>query len=541
MKKKSDDEVKSISWQYEKNDGSRDLRYRDNEQYIYVYRGKITLSYQNCSFVISFNNKSKAEEYEKEFLSYIHLLNTTYADLLPCLFDNHPILEETDGIQKLLLQIEEEKDKKAKEMQERLKREALEKKKKQAEANERLKKEKEEERKRKAEEEKKNPELVKKRREEELLRNIVIRNNMLTKWLSKTRKTFELPTGKVCIIGEDSFRNANCLKSIIFPEGITEIRTRAFYEATALEKNNNSTNGEKIGKSAFYRCKELKDISLPTKLTEISEQTFAECTSLKKIVIPPSVTVIRKQAFYNCTSLTEVILESGLCSIEAEAFAGCTSLQSIVIPNSLKSIENRAFADCKSLTHVTISEQTNWKKKHVFEHTPWLKTQAENGFISFDGYLETYIGTESNITLPKQIKVIGENAFRKNSTIISVDLPHGMEQIDSHAFFCCPNLRSVHIPESVTQIADDAFIETPHLTIKCTRGSIASAFRIEHKIPVEYISKEKPKTKNTIESPRGKKDSYDNNLSGLTSEEFKIVMELRRKKLEQKKTELKNK
>lgn len=130
---------------------------------IYMYTAeRLPFPTRIAPFVISFNNKSKAEEYEKEFLSYIHLLNTTYADLLPCLFDNHPILEETDGIQKLLLQIEEEKDKKAKEMQERLKREALEKKKKQAEANERLKKEKEEERKRKAEEEKKNPELVKK-------------------------------------------------------------------------------------------------------------------------------------------------------------------------------------------------------------------------------------------------------------------------------------------------------------------------------------------------------------------------------------------
>ena len=64
----------------------------------------------------------------------------------------------------------------------------------------------------------------------------------------------------------------------------------------------------------------------------------------------------------------------------------------------------------------------------------------------------------------------------------------------------------------------------------------ASAFRIRNKLPGEYIAKTKTEVKNRPAS-RKTKLSVGDGLAGLSDEEFRVIMEIRRKKLAKKKAE----
>lgn len=69
--------------------------------------------------------------------------------------------------------------------------------------------------------------------------------------------------------------------------------------------------------------------------------------------------------------------------------------------------------------------------------------------------VQKYTGTSQSITIPSQIDwdgasynvtVIGQNAFRDNTTITSINIPKGVLEIDNYAFYGCSVLSSVKLP-----------------------------------------------------------------------------------------------
>lgn len=76
-------------------------------------------------------------------------------------------------------------------------------------------------------------------------------------------------------------------------------------------------------------------------------------------------------------------------------------------------------------------------------------TEIDTG--RFYGYREL-----EKVTLPENLKVIGESAFA-HSTIKEIKLPESLEKIGSFAFYECHNLQEVSIPSKVTSIGNVAF------------------------------------------------------------------------------------
>jgi len=121
--------------------------------------------------------------------------------------------------------------------------------------------------------------------------------------------------------------------------------------------------------------------------------------------------------------------------------------------------------------------------------------------------------------------------------ISSVVVPDGVTIIEELAFANCQKLKSVQIADSVTHIEDNAFANDNGFVIQCSRGSVASSFRIRNKIAGEYIAKTKPVEASEKPATRRTRSSVGDGLSGLSEDELRVTMEMRREKLAQKKSE----
>ena len=81
---------------------------------------------------------------------------------------------------------------------------------------------------------------------------------------------------------------------------------------------------------------------------------------------------------------------------------------------------------------------------------------AASDFQIKNGVLLKYNGTSSNVTIPSNVKTIGEQAFSYNYNIKNVTIPNSVKTIKDSAFFCS-SLETVSIPKSVTYIGNAVF------------------------------------------------------------------------------------
>lgn len=87
-----------------------------------------------------------------------------------------------------------------------------------------------------------------------------------------------------------------------------------------------------------------------------------------------------------------------------------------------------------------------------------------------------YTGTDTAVVIPAQIgeytiTSIGSDAFKNNTTLISVSMPDTLETIGSYAFYKCTNLKAVVIPV-VETVESSAFADCKNLkTIELPEGT----------------------------------------------------------------------
>ncbi|MCM1112448.1 MAG: leucine-rich repeat domain-containing protein [Muribaculum sp.] len=131
---------------------------------------------------------------------------------------------------------------------------------------------------------------------------------------------------------------------------------------------------------------------------------------------------------------------------------------------------------------------------------PAAEADAETSASAFTiqrGELLKYTGSESTVSVPKEVTVIGEGAFQNNTSVEKVILPDSVEQIKAYAFWGCDNLKSVTLGKGLTAVGDFSFTNCGGLqtmTIPNTVRSIgiqafASCTKLEDiTIPAEVTS-----------------------------------------------------
>lgn len=183
-------------------------------------------------------------------------------------------------------------------------------------------------------------------------------------------------------VPSDSFAYAQ-MTAILFPDAIETIGARV------------CTNK---GQTYYPDDMKLNYIYYPSGLTYVGDYAFAN-TKIQNPIVKSGVTY-GEGVYQNCTGITSIIIENGVTEIAERMFCLCCNLDigSIVWPNSLLSINDRAFRQ-----------------------------------LANPPYSSGYTGQPFNLTLPQNLKSVGEEAFRETK-IINLTIPNSLEKIGRGAF-----------------------------------------------------------------------------------------------------------
>jgi hypothetical protein len=111
---------------------------------------------------------------------------------------------------------------------------------------------------------------------------------------------------------------------------------------------------EVVSNRTFRKCANLKTVVFPNTLTEIGPAVFQSCSKLENLTIPAGVTTIGEGAFAECTSLTSISIPAGVTRIEKDTFRN-TGLISIEFHEDVTYFGEYAFRDSEELKEIIIN------------------------------------------------------------------------------------------------------------------------------------------------------------------------------------------
>ena len=235
-------------------------------------------------------------------------------------------------------------------------------------------------------------------------------------------------------------RGCRSLKTIKLSDHI-EI-TSGMFSGTAIEELELSN---KIGPQAFAYCPNLRKVTSASNLIEGG--AFLECSNLQEVYLTNSEAELATQAFASCWNLKH--LESNSKRFGHQAFAGCTSLEKVILTNPELTMDTYVFNNCPGLQ--TVGPLTD-KVEYDFNYA-WTTEIPENAFMR-DALSRMDI---ESITLPVELKKLGNYACYNAAGIYEILLPAGIEVLGEHAFEGCINLTRVTIPENVEYMGANLF------------------------------------------------------------------------------------
>ncbi|HRU98347.1 MAG TPA: leucine-rich repeat protein [Ruminococcus sp.] len=239
---------------------------------------------------------------------------------------------------------------------------------------------------------------------------------------------FTLPENSGYYLFSDDFFPS--LKTLCFPDSVTEIGEYALGYAETLETVKLPANLEKIGKGAFSDSKSLKEINIPESVTEIGGGAFSGCETLENVTIPSGVTEIKNYTFNGCRKLQKINIPDSVTVIGGFAFCDCDSLTEISIPGDVMEIGGGAFYDCSSL---------------------------------------------KKVILPESVKSIGKYAFVQ-SGIEKIDIPEGVAVIEDDSFYDCQNLTDITIRNRECEIGNIMDYKANDIVVHGYKGSTAEKY-----------------------------------------------------------------
>ena len=267
-------------------------------------------------------------------------------------------------------------------------------------------------------------------------------------------------------IGESVFSGRADLTSITIHGNLTSIGKSAFNNCTALTRVNisdltawcNVSFGDSYANPLYYaknlylNGEPVTELVIPDGVTEIKSYAFYNCESITSITVPYSVTNIGTNAFQGCKNLKDVLNFSSLVFTKGNSYIGgyisyyadnvVNAPNGVVIGDFIFSTVdgvNTLAAYLGNATEIVLPDNYNGEGYGIGESV-------------FSGRADL-----TSITLPACITSIGDAAFYNCSALARIDFPESLASIGENAFYSCSRLTTLEISNNVTAIGYGAF------------------------------------------------------------------------------------
>ncbi len=331
-------------------------------------------------------------------------------------------------------------------------------------------------------------------------------------------KNVEIPDSVNCL-GKDAFFSCDALERVVIGNGIEEIPYRAFERCTSLTEVEFGSSVRVLGEYAFANCTALPYVRLPGTVDTVDTRTFESCDSLKynyygkelrylpgenseyeylvsfvyysfeKADLHPDTRVIANKAFGILKNLKELSIDgegryltsAGNCIIDKESGTLVAGINTSVIPDdgSIKEIGDYAFYNMREFRMTSLPSGINRIGNSAFaycmsleciELNPELVSVGDSAFedcglstVSFGDMIET-IGNNAfsfnsitELYLPSSLRELGDDAFRCNEKLVSLEIDEGLTEIGQYVFGDCWELKNVTLPSTLESIGTGAF------------------------------------------------------------------------------------
>lgn len=166
-----------------------------------------------------------------------------------------------------------------------------------------------------------------------------------------------------------------------------------------------------------------------------TDLSYAFCnTHLKKVLWPDTMWEVGDAALNRCYELESFTLGSETNEIKSGAFEYCTALSNIELTPKILYIDARAFAN-SGLTEITIPKE--------------IETIANQAFYKCEAL--------KKIDFSDGVKEIKEAAFSYCSALEEIHLSKVLTKIGKEAFYACSSLTEITLPKKLINIGEDAF------------------------------------------------------------------------------------
>lgn len=269
------------------------------------------------------------------------------------------------------------------------------------------------------------------------------------------------PSGKLYL---GTVEQNELITKLVIPEGTERIESWAFQYLTSLTSVSIPSSVKKLGGGTFRGCTNIEEIVLPEGLEQFGGD-FAGCVKLTKLTIPSTVTRIESGAFDNVANLADVWCKAYPNKLYWREYAFNTFMPEKAtkfhVVNQTAWEEKYPEAKCTFVGDIEVESST-------LTYNANAKIDTFDDFTKFNGAYDLisheFVDGKGTVKYVGTVDGIGEQAFRNNTELTSVEIPEGSTSIDEYAFDGCTSLTTMTIPASVTSIGRNAFSGCTGLT-----------------------------------------------------------------------------
>ena len=214
------------------------------------------------------------------------------------------------------------------------------------------------------------------------------------------------------------------VKSITFPDSITEIDSYSFSDCPNITEVTLPADIERLGFHVFENCTSLETVNFPDHPVKASDFTFDNTpwltaqrkkdplvivnnslidarTTTGDVKVPSGVKYVAGGAFSKNDKVTSVVLPTSVTEIADSTFWMCSNLKS-VDARGAEVLGTTAFGYCEKLSELKLSNKLKTVQPYCFTDS------SNSGTI-------TFYGTENEW---KSIEILDESNFLKNSKVV---------------------------------------------------------------------------------------------------------------------------